>query len=147
MSNQDVSWLNALTSTLIDSVDGYSQAAEATNNAEVKQKFQRLAERRRNVVEEFQRKVRELGGTPEDSGSLSAAAHRQFLNLRSYIQSDVKAALSEVERGEEYLESRFEAALDDDDLSPTAKAFIQQHWAQVNADEEYVESLRKIMVA
>ena len=64
--------------------------------------------------------MRRLGGTPEDDGSILAAGHRMFLKLRDSVSGSDASVIDEVERGEDFIKAKYEAALKDDELSPAA---------------------------
>jgi len=55
--------------------------------------------------------VRSLGAAPEDDGTVLAAAHRAFLNLKNAVAGDDETVVKEVERGEDHIKEKFEAAL------------------------------------
>jgi uncharacterized protein (TIGR02284 family) len=44
--------------------------------------------------------------------------------LRTYVQSDRKAAVLEVERGEDFIKAKYEDALDEDELDPAVRDTI-----------------------
>lgn len=138
----DVDCLNQLAKRLIDSVDGYREAADNVDQPERKRQFRELAEGRERIVREFQSKIRSLGGDPEKDGSVMAAAHRIFLNLRSSLQDSEKATAAELERGEGTLKSEFEDALADDDVSAETRQFIRRHWESADAGHELAKALR-----
>jgi uncharacterized protein (TIGR02284 family) len=146
-AKDDVALLNDLIATLIDSADGYEQAAEVTDQQNLKSEFLNLASQRRRIIEEFRGQVRRLGGTPEDDGTLLAAAHRQFLNLRSAFQSGAKAALGEVERGEDHIKNKFESALANTQAGAQTLAFVRDTWAKIKGDHDRMKRLRDSMAA
>ena len=146
MSN-DIKILNGLISTLIDSADGYEQAASINDRPNITTEFRTLASQRRAMAEEFKAFVRSLGGTPEDDGSYLAAAHRQFLNLKSAFQDNAKAAISEVETGESHIKSQFEKAIKADDISAQTRSFVDGHWTKIAADHARMDNLKTLMAA
>ncbi len=146
MSN-DVKILNGLISTLIDSADGYEQAASINDRPNITAEFHALATQRRAMSEDFKTFVRSLGGTPEDDGSYLAAAHRQFLNLKSTFQDNAKAAIGEVETGESYIKEQFEKAIKDGDISAQTRSFVDAHWTKIAADHARMDNLKTLMAA
>jgi uncharacterized protein (TIGR02284 family) len=132
--NQDVEALEALASTLTDSVNGYEDAAESASDPGIKSFLQQKAQMRRGLTEEFRQRISGLGGNADIGGSASAAAHRAFVGLRSMFQDDTKAAVAEVERGEEYLKERFDKYLGDGSLSPDTRSFISQAYSRAQFD-------------
>jgi uncharacterized protein (TIGR02284 family) len=142
---QNIELLNSLIETTIDSVDGYEKAAEAAKGDEVSVMFRRFADERREAVARLRDQVRKLGGTPEDDGSVLASAHRTFLELRTYVQSDRKAAIMEVERGEDFIKSRYEDALDEPDLAPDVRDTITSCYDTVLRGHDSVASLKRAL--
>ena len=97
MLNQrhDIEVLNSLIETTIDSVDGYRRSAEEAKDHRFSSHFREWAGEREAVVARLRERVRELGGTPEEDGSLLAASHRQFLGLRDALTGrDDKAIIA-----------------------------------------------------
>ena len=74
--------------------------------------FRQRADERQQVVQKLREEVRRLGGEPEDSGSFLGKTHQRFEDLKAAITGrDEKSIINEVERGEDYLKEKFEAAL------------------------------------
>ena len=139
MFNQthDVTVLNSLIETTIDSVDGYRRSAQEATNSRFSAEFLQRASEREDVVSQLRQRVRELGGETEDDGSLLAAAHRAFLTLRDKVTgSDDASVIAEVDRGESYLNGKWEAALSDDQLSPESRQLVQQLYTSVRSGHE-----------
>src|SRR5687768_10541790 len=95
-TNQDITILNSLIETTIDSIDGYRRSAEEATNERFAASFRDRAEERERVVAKLRDRVRALGGTPEEDGGLLAAMHRQFLSLRDAVTgTDDHAVIAE----------------------------------------------------
>src|SRR3712207_6172466 len=77
-SAHDISVLNSLIETTIDSIDGYRRSAQEATNSRFSSAFLERASEREQVVSRLRERVRQLGGNPEDDGSVLAAAHRAF---------------------------------------------------------------------
>jgi uncharacterized protein (TIGR02284 family) len=142
--NKNVSTLNSLIATTLDSVDGYRKAADEANAAQFKDQFLSRANERQAVVGQFQAKVRELGGNPEDDGTVLASAHRAFLGLRDSLtgERDDKAVVAEVERGEDHIKAKFESALKDEDLDPAVRQLIQTGFTSVREGHDQMSALK-----
>lgn len=137
----DTSLLNSLIKTTLDSVQGFEDAAGHTDSARFGSFFADMATKRRQVAGRLQDEVRRLGGNPEDDSSLAAAAHRTFMDLKHAITGrDDKAVIDEVERGEDYLKGKFDAALEDANLSPEVKAVILEAYASVREGHDTVSN-------
>src|SRR3954464_3393591 len=116
--SDEISTLNTLIATTIDSITGYEDAASNSEGGRFQQLFRERANERQQVVEDLRAEVRRLGGNPEDDGSFMGKTHQRFLDLKSAITGrDDQAIINEVERGEDYLKDKFETALSSGDLS------------------------------
>ncbi|MFL6843702.1 MAG: ferritin-like domain-containing protein [Allosphingosinicella sp.] len=147
-NDHDVTVLNSLIETTIDSVDGYRHSADAATNEQFADIFRSRAQERAQLVERLRTRVRELGGTPEDEGGLLAAAHRRFLSLRDAVTGrDDKAVIAEVDRGESYLNGKWEAALADEELSSETRALIREGYQSVRSGHDQWENLNKAISA
>jgi len=142
----DVTTLNTLITTLIDSIEGYETSAGDIRDPALAQRFTARAQERRRAVTDLQESVRRLGGNPADDGSIAGGAHRMFVNLKqAVIGSDDKAIVNEVERGEDYLKGKFEAALKDEGLSGDARGAVQQAWESVRSGHDEMSRLKHSM--
>lgn len=142
MLNHDIRVLNDLIETTIDSADGYAEAARESRSPRFSVTFHERASERRLVATRLQKKVEELGGTPEDDGSVLASAHRMFTNLRRSLH-DETAVIDEVERGEEHIKHKFEDALDDEDVTAPTHALIAEALRSVTAGHEQMRYLKR----
>jgi uncharacterized protein (TIGR02284 family) len=131
-ATHDISVLNGLIETTIDSVDGYRRSAQEATSSRFSAEFLDRASEREAVVSKLRERVRQLGGNPEDDGSVLAAAHRAFLSLRDKVTggSD-ESVIAEVDHGESYLNGKWEAALKDDGLSAETRSLVQQCYESV----------------
>jgi len=146
--NRDTIVLNGLIETTLDSVDGYRRAADEATNSRFSAEFRSRAQEREQVVATLRDEVRRLGGTPEDDGSVLAAAHRTFLSLRDKITgSDDHAVIAEVDRGESYLNEKWETAIKDDTLSPETRSAIGNCYDSIRAGHDRSEQLHQAIDA
>lgn len=145
---KDVSTLNSLIATLLDSVDGYTKSAGDIDNQALGEKFTSRARERQGAVSTLQAAVASAGGQPEDDGTALAAAHRVFINLKEAVTGrDDKAIVAEIERGEDHLKARFEEALADAELSPQARSAVEQAWTSVREGHDEMRDLKHSMGA
>ena len=143
-NSHDVTVLNSLIETTIDSVDGYRHSAGEATSGTFTEMFRKRAEERQQIVERLRDKVRELGGTPEEEGGLLAKAHRQFLSLRDAVTGrDDKAVIAEVDRGESYLNGKWEAALADTELSVDTQRLIRECYQSIRSGHDQWEQIHK----
>lgn len=142
-AEHDIDVLNTLIETTLDSADGYSQAATKAKQSAYKDVFIRWADDRRQVVTQLQGQVRRLGGTPEDDGSVLAAGHRMFLKLRDSVTGSDESVIDEVERGEDFIKAKYEAALEDEDLSPEVRDAVVQAYTSVKSGHDQARDLKR----
>jgi uncharacterized protein (TIGR02284 family) len=142
-TDHDISVLNSLIATTLDSVDGYREAADEIDNSRIRELFVARAAERTRVVSDLQAQVRMLGGNPEDDGTALAGAHRVFLDLKAKVTGqDDKAVIGEVERGEDHIKSKFESALADSELSPATMAVVREANQSVRQGHDQMSALK-----
>src|SRR3954454_18469433 len=144
--SHDIEVLNSLIETTIDSVDGYRHSANEATNSRFSESFRKWAQDREQVVTKLRDRVRALGGTPEHDGGILAAMHRQFLSLRDKVTgSDDQSVIAEVDRGESYLDGKWQAALADTQVSPETQALIRSCYDSVRSGRQQWEQLHRSM--
>ncbi len=146
-NDHDIQILNSLITTTIDSAHGFERSAEDADAGRFVQLFRDFAAERRRVVARLQEAVRALGGTAEDDGSLKGDLHRRWVDLREVLSGGGgdKAIIQEVERGEDYLKAKYDAALKDEALSPAALAAIREAYQSVRAGHDTASRLKHEM--
>ena len=142
-NDNDVSVLNGLIETTLDSMKGYEDAAKDAESTQYATMFADFARDRAKVATDLQNQVRDLGGDPELNSSVLAAAHRTFMDLKQAITGkDDKAIIQEVERGEDHIKAKFEDALKQDDLSPATLTAITTAFASVREGHDKMSALK-----
>ena len=142
----EITTLNTLTATLIDSVNGYENSAKDIDGEQFRQLFRQRADERQQAVELMRNEIRRLGGDPEDGGSILGHMHQRFEDLKAAITGkDEKAIVNEVERGEDYLKEKFETALNGDTLSSECRAVVEQAYQSVRAGHDQISQLKHSM--
>jgi uncharacterized protein (TIGR02284 family) len=144
MDNQDqISTLNTLIETAIDSITGYEESAQNVDNERLRQIFRERADERQQVVSQLREEVRRLGGDPEESGTFLGKAHQRFEDLKAALTGrDEKAIVNEVERGEDYLKAKFEAALNSEKLSAEARQVVERAYQSVRSGHDQISQLK-----
>jgi uncharacterized protein (TIGR02284 family) len=141
-NDKAISVLNDLIETCKDGELGFKTAAEGLKGADIKAKFLEYSRQRSEMARELQNVVRQLGGDPEKSGSVSGSLHRGWLDIKSAITGkDDHAIVAEAERGEDVAKAAYENALKD--LLPgTAQTVVQRQAAQVRLAHDAVRDIR-----
>ena len=141
--SDEISTLNTLIATTIDSITGYENSAKDIDNQRFAEIFRQRANERQQVVEDLRNEVRRLGGDPEDSGSFMGRTHQRFEDLKAAITGqDEQAVINEVERGEDYLKEKFETALNSDTLSGESRSVVERSYQSVRSGHDQMSQLK-----
>lgn len=143
-AHQDqISTLNTLIATTIDSITGYEESAKHVDGERLRQIFRERADERQQVVEQLRSEVRRLGGDPREEGSFMGKTHQRFEDLKAALTGrDEKSIVNEVERGEDYLKEKFEAALREGDLNSESRAVVERTYQSVRSGHDQISSLK-----
>ena len=141
-----ISTLNTLIATTIDSITGYEDSAKNIDSERLREMFRQRADERQRVVEELRSEVRRLGGDPEEGGSFMGKAHQRFEDLKAAVTGrDEKAIINEVERGEDYLKEKFQAALQSGDLKGDSHDIVERCYQSVKSGHDQISQLKHSM--
>jgi uncharacterized protein (TIGR02284 family) len=141
--SDQISTLNTLIATTVDSITGYEDSAQNIDNPRLSEIFRQRASERQEVVEKLRSEVRRLGGDPEDSGSFLGTAHQRFEDLKAAITGrDEKAIINEVERGEDYLKGKWQAALQSGDVHGETHDLIERCYQAIKSGHDQMSALK-----
>ena len=141
--SDEITTLNTLIATTIDSITGYENSAKDIDNQRFAEIFRQRADERQQVVQQLREEVRRLGGNPEDDGSFLGKTHQRFEDLKAAITGqDEQAVVNEVERGEDYLKEKFETALNSDTLSGESRAVVERCYQSVRSGHDQMSQLK-----
>lgn len=143
MTNEEtISTLNNLIETNKDGQEGFKDAAEGIDNSELKTTFYKYSQQRSKFAGELQSLVREMGGDPEDSSSLSGSIHRGWINIKSAVTGkDETAILNECERGEDVAKKQYKEALEEA-LPENANEVVRRQFDEVLKAHDDIKALR-----
>jgi uncharacterized protein (TIGR02284 family) len=141
-NDKAISVLNELIETLKDGSKGFATAAEDAKDISLKALFAKYASQRNSFAADLEGLVRSQGAKPADSGHISAAVHRGWLNLKAAVSgNDDKAILNECERGEDYAKKAYADALKED-IPGEIRAVVERQGTEVKAAHDKVRDLR-----
>lgn len=146
-NDRHIKVLNDLIEVALDSAEGYREAALDAKAPHFKLLFETRAMQRRQMTASLKAEVRSLGGKPEDDGTVLAAAHRMFVSLKSSLAGSDESVVNEVERGEDHIKAKFEAALKEETLPAPVKAAIAHAYQSVRADHDQMRDLKRHLAA
>jgi len=142
-NSHDIKVTNTLIATTLDSMKGYQRAAEDSEVTTHVQFFREMADERSRVASDLQAHVRALGGDPETDSSTTGSAHRGWLDLKEAITGkDESTVIKEVERGEDYIRDKFQAAIRDDDLSPQTRGVFEKCMESIRKGHDRASALK-----
>ncbi len=146
--SEEITALNTLTATTIDSVNGYRESAKNIDNAQLQTIFTQRASEREQVVQDLRGEVSRLGGNPEDDGSFLGKTHQLFEDLKAAVTGrDEQAIINEVERGEDYIKDKYEAALKSDAFSGETREAVEKAFQSVRAGHDQISQMKHNMEA
>lgn len=140
-----VSTLNDLIQTCADGRDGFESAAAVVDSEAVREELLVYSKQRGDFITQLQSVVMGLGESPAERGSISAALHRGWINLRSALSTkDTYAVLAECERGEDSAVASYRSAIEAGvHALPTDHAeLITMQYAQVKSAHDRVRAMR-----
>ena len=141
--SKTISTLNTLIATTIDSINGYEDSAQNIDNERFREIFRQRASERQEVVEQLRAEVRRLDGNPEDDGSFLGKTHQRFEDLKAAITGrDEKAIINEVERGEDYLKEKWQAALQSGDLNGETHDLVERCYPSIKSGHDQMSHLK-----
>ena len=134
--------LNDLVEACHDGEYGFKVCIERVHAPNLKAVFEQRMRDYAIAVADLSDEVLRLGGTPEDGGTVSGAAHRGWVTVRSMLTRDSdQAILDECERGEDITLARYGKALQHA-LPADIKALVERQMQGVQSSHGYIKALR-----
>jgi len=135
------STLKSLVETTVDSVEGYRKAAETAKSPKLKAVLTQQAQKRQSTLDMLNQELVRTGGDSVTSGTTAGGLHRLWVDITSLFEKSDEAAAERVEEGEDYLVKKFEEALREQDLDPSARAAIEKAYLEVKEGERLTDQL------
>jgi uncharacterized protein (TIGR02284 family) len=143
LPEKSIKWLQDLIQLNIDSRDGFKDAADNVKGKDnsLVSFFRELSHQRASQASELQALVASNAEKPTKSGSVSAAAHRTWMDIRTALGGGEQAVLNEAERGEDHIMEKYQEALKDLGSCSCTEVLRRQYTA-VKASHDKVRNLR-----
>ncbi|PYS30081.1 MAG: aldehyde dehydrogenase [Acidobacteria bacterium] len=127
--------LNGLIEICRDSEKGFQTAADHVKEPELKKFFNQHSQQRAQFASELQAEVRQMGGTAE-GGSVSAALHRGWLNIKAVVAGGSPYAIvAECEQGEDAALVNYERVLKQN-LPPNVLPVVKHQYTEIKRTHE-----------
>ncbi len=132
--------LKTLHTRVIDSRDGYREAREHVDGTEAGTFVDRCIEEREGFHQAIHRQLDSEGVSVEDKGSAAATAHRGIFKIRDVLSSGNSGIYAECARGDGYLKSAYDDAIEATKGDPAWEFLVEQR-AKVEAAVKEAETL------
>lgn len=139
--------LNELLESCRDGEYGFTTSAEHATSEDLKTTLVRHAQECRTAGQELQTLIRQLGGEPDDGGSISGALHRGWVSVRGTLSgySD-EAMLDECERGEDSAVARYRKALKEN-LPSAIRGVVERQAQGAQKNHDQIKAMRDALKA
>ena len=134
--------LNGIAQELLDAHKLYDDAGKLAKDHDFKAALYDLATSRGKEASEVQSHVSELGGGPVRQASASSGWQSAWMNLKSVVESDTKAAVQQVLSHEDGIIHLLNNDLADDRLADSTKNYIRAMRDRVQGDRDRIANLK-----
>ncbi len=141
-----ISQLNNLLVANIDAKNGYKEALEKADNAELKSFMVSQMKQRANFASELSEIIRSLGGMPNEQSSFSSEIHRFWIDLKSVISKNTnpsqldKGLMKECIRGEKLAVDDYTKVLESTNIALPVRKLLQQHRDRIVAAYQFLQN-------
>lgn len=137
-----ISKLNELLTRNYDSEKGYHKAAEHVTDVDLKRLFEVYSDQRYHFGHDLKGEIKALGGEPDKGDSITAKAHRTWMDIKAMINSDNnESILEECVRGEEAALKNYREVLETPELPDSTKAILHDHLGKIEESLYQIKEL------
>lgn len=142
--NKTVDILQELIETCRDGENGFRESAEKLSDSQIKNFFIEQSGERARFARELEEQARQLGGDVKerDEGSMAAAAHRGWINLKASLGGGDGAILGAAETGEDSAKETYEKALNNPDLPANLQSIVRRQFESIRSAHDRVKMWR-----
>lgn len=139
--DQVIGAINSLIELNRDGQKGFQEAAEKINGPLIKTFCLEQSRARTHFVGELQTLVHSLGGEPDNTGTLSGALHRGWMDLKSALGGGDHAILAATETVEDHAISKYRKTLTES-LPADVRNVVERQFESVKQSHDKVKALR-----
>lgn len=137
--------LNNILEKTYDAEKGYAKAADNTDNANLKNFFQRKKQQRYDFGHELKTEIKQFGEEVDKGGSVTGAVHRAWMDTKAFFSADdEKAMLEESIRGEKAAVEEYQEVLKDTALPASTATLLSQQMNKINTDLNQIKRLEDL---
>lgn len=134
--------LNDLLEKNYDAEKGFKKASENAQHGGLKSYFSKKAQERYNFGHELKSELKSFGQEPDKGGSATGAAHRTWMEVKSWFSTDDdEAMLEEAIRGENASVDEYKDVLNDTALPVSTQQLLQK---QKDAIEHGLANIKRL---
>lgn len=134
--------LNDLLEKNYDAEKGFKKAAENARHTGLKSYFSNKAQERYTFGHEIKSELRSFGQEPDKGGSATGAAHRTWMEVKSWFSTDDdEAMLEEAIRGEKASVAEYKDVLKETALPLSTQQLLER---QKNAIEHGLVNIKRL---
>lgn len=134
--------LNDLLEKNYDAEKGFKKASENAQHAGLKTYFSNKALERYDFGHELKTELKNFGQEPDKGGSVTGAAHRTWMEVKSWFTTDDdEAMLEEAIRGEKASVAEYKDVLNETPLPLTTQQLLER---QKNAIEHGLVNIKRL---
>ncbi|WP_299390044.1 PA2169 family four-helix-bundle protein [uncultured Gelidibacter sp.] len=134
--------LNDLLEKNYDAEKGFKKAAENAKHVGLKSYFSNKAQERYNFGHQLKSELRNFGQEPQESGSVAGAAHRTWMEVKSWFSADDdESMLEEAIRGEKASVNEYQEVLSETTIPGSTKQLLQ---TQKTAIEQGLNNIKRL---
>jgi len=126
--------LKKLHARMVDTLAGYEEGIEKTENAEVAAFFERFRSMRAQHAGELDTTLRAAGLQPQNDGSWMTYVHEGIMKVRSAFGTLDRSVKDDVVRGEQAILDLYDEALDAARGEPQAHATLARQAAELRTE-------------
>ena len=146
--NDTTSVLEKLIETCRDGQKGYQDASEHVKRPDLKTYFKTQGIERGKFADELQSEMSRFSGSnKKESGSVSAALHRAWIDTKANLGAGDKSILDSVEQGEDVAKKAYEEAIHGGKLDSSLAMIVRRQADSVRSAHDKVRSLRDQLAA
>ena len=143
MTTMPSSAIGAIREASRDGEKGFATAADDASRPDLKELFRDCSVQRANFGRELDRRLRMMGVEEDESGTVTGALHRGWIELRAAVSNGGDLALlEECLRGDESALASFQTAIEDPDVTGELHDLVVSQRQDIQATFNHISSIK-----